>query len=93
MYSHLMTDMCISRRKTAFVNSALNRCIAQEIEMQETGCNSVTIDPDTFYGDARALLKHPGFPEYKGPPLQSELTMRLKIEPRLLKSSTGQCPQ
>jgi len=66
-----------------------NRCLEHEKEREAAGVENITIDPDTFYGDARALLKHPGFPEYKGPPLQSDLIMRQKIEPRLLQSSTG----
>jgi hypothetical protein len=53
------------------------------------GRENLTIDPDTFFGDARALLKHPGFTEYKGPPLQSDLKIRQKIEPRWLESRTG----
>lgn len=70
-----------------------NRCLEHEKEREAAGVENITIDPDTFYGDARALLKHPGFPEYKGPPLQSDLIMRQKIEPRLLQSSTGLCPR
>ena len=33
-----------------------NRCLEHEKEREETGAKTLTIDPETFYGDSRALL-------------------------------------
>ena len=66
-----------------------NRCLDQEKELRDSGMDRLMIEPDTFYGDSRALLGHKGFSDYIGPPLKSDLKISKAerggwlIEPRL----------
>jgi len=64
-----------------------DRCKAFELEKDVLDIKEDTLKPDTYLGDSRALLLHPGFDHYVPVPLSYDQTMRLKISREL--SSCG----